>query len=105
METITVRRSGFQNDANGDPKPTGFQDHHTLEANCAPTNSTEPLIVGQNKVIDGFEVYVRGVVADVLSTDRVRIRGVEYSVAGVAGEWLDRDTGELTGTQFATKGI
>jgi head-tail adaptor len=103
VETVTVLRATTTEDAYGDPKPGPFADHHTLNANCAPANSSEPLIAGQNKVITGFVVYVRDVVADVLPTDRVRIRGVVYDIDGTAGEWFNRESGDLIGTQFATK--
>ena len=53
---------------------------------CEPRPSSEPVQDARNAVTSGFTLYLpAGTVVD--STQRVRVRGVDYEVLGDAQDW------------------
>lgn len=106
MEPIIVYRAVTEDDAYGDPKPVGpvssWPVWNTFQGMFGPSNPSEPLEVGDNKVISGGEVYIRGVVpTGILASDAVGIRGRRFLVDGEVGSWSGYDG--YRGDQFAVK--
>lgn len=60
-----------------------------------PGGSLEPVEVGRAAVVTTPKVYFRGYAPDVVSTDRLRVRGVLYRVEGRPAEWRDPHAGNV----------
>lgn len=108
MEPIKVYRATAEVDEYGDPKPAGTPDiwplWDTFDGIFAPSNPDEPLAAGDNKVIRGGVVYIRGAQpTGILDTDQVEIRGKRFNVNGEVGSWSGYDG--YKGDQFAVKGV
>lgn len=105
-EPIQVTRAAPTADVYGDPIPGEYENHVLLVGKFAPSalsSTSEPVEIGRAVVISGGAVYVRTPsIPDIVATDRVLIRGVEYDIDGEIGVW--RRSGEF-GIQFAVKRV
>lgn len=51
--------------------------------------STESASVGRETLLDALTVYWHKEWPDIVATDRLQVRGVEYRVDGVPSDWRD----------------
>ena len=63
----------------------------------APEGSPEQDAVGRIVISQSPTLYWREVRPDVVASDRLRVRGVEYAVDGVPADWRDPNGGPLGG--------
>jgi hypothetical protein len=54
-----------------------------------PGGSREPVEVGRTATVTTPKVYFLGYAPDIVSTDRLRVRGLVYQVQGRPAEWRD----------------
>lgn len=104
IEPIVIRRPSIVEDPYGDPIEGEYADAGEYLGRFAPNNPAEPVEVGRNAVITGGTVYLRdlSVAPDIASSDRARVRGVEYEIDGEVGLWR-RNSGFAV--QFAVKKV
>lgn len=100
-ETVTILRTGASpgRDQRGNPIP-GPVTETDIKGCVVTPREAAPQVGGQDQqardtVIVGYTVYAPSG-SDVLTTDRVRIRGQVCEVTGEPGEWL---RSPFTGTQ------
>lgn len=73
----------------GEPLPEVPLDRAAFD----PGGSREPVEVGRAATITTPRVYFRDYAPDVVSTDRLRVRGLVYRVTGRPAEWRDPHAG------------
>lgn len=90
-ETVTRIRPGAQTgtDAFGQPVYGSDAETDIDGAMFAPGGSSEPVEVGREAVVTAPTLYFRGTWPDIVATDRIRVRGVEFAVDGKPADWRD----------------
>lgn len=98
-ETVTRIRDGAQTGTDAFGQPIYGPDVETpIEgALFAPGGTSEPVELGRAPVISEPTLYFRNSWPDIVSTDRLRVRGVVYDVEGVPAEWHRGDQEPLGG--------
>lgn len=97
-ETVTRIRPGAQTGTDAFGQPIYGPDVETdiPGALVAPGGSTEILTeAGRVPVVTPAALYFRDTWPDIVSTDRLRVRGVVYEVAGKPAEWRSDGPGGL----------
>lgn len=99
-ETVTRIRAGAQTGTDPFDQPIYGPDVEVdLDAAAFdPGGSLEPVEVGRRAVVTTPKCYWRDETPDIVSTDRLRVRGVVYQVTGNPAAWVSPYTG-------ATKGL
>lgn len=107
-ETVTrLRGTPVVDPYSGEATGTSWDTPNTLLIEgCAfnPGGSSEPIQDARNAVVTKPEVYAP-VDADVLSGDRLVVRGVTYEVDGRPSDWRNAFTGWAAGLVIALKGV
>lgn len=88
-DPVTRIRRGPQTGTDAFHQPTYGPDVETAlpEALFAPGGSTEPVEPGRTPVITVPTLYWRDAWPDVVSTDRLRVRGTPFEVQGKPADW------------------
>lgn len=96
-ETVTRIRAGESTttDRYGNPIPGPDVETPLDRAGFDPGGSREPVEVGRTATVTNPKVYFRDYAPDVVSTDRLRVRGVVYQVKGRPAEWRDPHAGNV----------
>lgn len=89
-ETVTVVRPPGK-DGFGDPLPGTASEHNIDGCMFAPGKSDEASL-GANTVDSDGVLYIEDPGADIVATDKVRIRGELYEVVGKPGVWAGEGT-------------
>lgn len=91
-ETVTVLRAATVIDPYSGESVSSDWDNATETdlttlAPAEPRPSNEPVQNARNAVVDGWTIYLpQG--SDVVSSDRLRVRGAVYSILGEPADWL-----------------
>lgn len=90
-ETVTRIRAGAQTGTDAFGQPVYGPDVETTidGAMFAPGGSSESVEVGREAVVTAPTLYFRAAWPDIVETDRIRVRGVEYDVDGRPADWRD----------------
>ena len=98
-ETVTRLRTGAQTGTDAFGQPVyGPDDEVDIDgAAFDPGGSVEPVELGRAAVVTTPKCYWRDVAPDVVSTDRLRVRGVVYQVTGNPAAWVSPYTGTTKG--------
>lgn len=104
-ETVTrLRSTSVTNRYGGADKDWTDPDEVTI-AGCAVAPRLEGEVTdGREGVVIGWTVFAPAD-ADVLATDRLRIRSVDHDVDGQPGEWLSPYTGTPKGLEIRTRRV
>lgn len=104
-ETVTVRRPGSMTDSynNALPDWQNTTDHDEPGCAVSPSSSSEEN-AGRAAVIVGLALHAPAG-ADILSTDRVVVRGDTYEVDGEVGDWRSPFSGVAKGIEVALKRV
>lgn len=84
-------------DVYGNPIPGADVEIVIPGAAFDPGGSVEPVEIGRASVVTTPKLYFRDSVPDVISTDRLRVRGVTYSVVGKPAIWVNLFTSIAAG--------
>ena len=89
-ETVTRIRAGASPslDPYGDPLPGADAETDLPGAAFDPGGSLEPVEVGRAQTVTTPKVYFYRSSPDVVSTDRLRVRGLTYQVIGRPALWV-----------------
>lgn len=105
-ETITRLRAGSASNRVG-ASIDDWSDPAELDIDgcaVAPRDADEENAGGRQTVIAGFNVYAPPG-ADVLATDRLRVRGEIHEVIGEPGVWINPFTGATPGVEIRTRRV
>lgn len=101
-ETVTVLPGPPTTDQYGDPIPSERIGGDIANCGVAPRYSTEPTERGRQGVIVGLTVYAP-TGSDILSTDSLRVRELDYVVDGEPAAWVNPFTGWAPGIEVAIR--
>lgn len=98
-ETVHRIRTGASpgDDRYGNPLPGVDVETALTGAAFDPGGSLEPVEVGRMPVITTPKVYFRDYAPDIVSTDRLRVRGLVYAVVGRPARWVSPYTTAVAG--------
>lgn len=98
-ETVTRIRTGASPglDRYGNPLPGVDAEVPIDGAAFDPGGSLEPLEVGRAQTVTTPKVYFWRSAPDIVSTDRLRVRGLVYQVIGHPARWESPFTTEVAG--------
>lgn len=98
-ETVTRIRRGTQTGTDAFDRPVYGPDAEVDIDGAAfdPGGSLEPVEVGRTAVVTTPKCYWRDEIPDIVSTDRLRVRGAVYQVIGKPAAWVSPYTGTTKG--------
>lgn len=98
-ETVVRIRTGASPgvDRYGNPLPGADVETAIDGAAFDPGGSLEPVEVGRTQTATTPKVYFWRSSPDIVSTDRLRVRGLAYRVTGHPAKWVSPFTGEIAG--------
>ena len=97
METITILRAsaGTDVDEQGNPVPGTEAETESEGWAVAPLTADEDSLATGQSVVEGFTLFRRDALVDILPDDRVRVRGEVYAVPAAAAKWINPYSGQL----------
>lgn len=105
-ETVTRLRATTTGDRYGDDVADWSEPDELEIDGCkvAPRESDEDHSSGRQAVIQGLTIYTPDG-ADVLPSDRLRVRGVVHEVVGEPGVWTNPWSGVTAGLELRTRRV